>query len=261
MTRFALAVALASAACGGPPSPRTFADAPAGMQFVRLGPGAFEMGSPERETGRELQERQHRVRLTRPFYLARTEVTQGQWQQVMGTNPSHFAGCGPDCPVERVTYADVMDFLRRVNGGAAGGYRLPTEAEWEYACRAGGTLPFGHTSALDSTAANINGLFPYGAAPTTESAGTVPVGRYPANPWGFFDMSGNVWEWTADDHCPYPEHEVVDPRASCGVPLKVIRGGSWKFDGNSARCALRYTHRPQDRGFSLGFRLARDEVR
>ena len=258
--RFALPLILASAACAGSPSSPTFRDAPGGMQFVRIEPGLFEMGSPETESGREPQERLHRVRLTRPFYLARTEVTQGQWLAVMKSNPSHFTGCGLDCPVERVSYHEVIEFLSRVNGSRSGPYRLPSEAEWEYACRAGGTLPFGTTGRLAAATANINGLYPYGAAPSAESAGTVRVGRYPANGWGLFDMSGNVWEWTADDHCPYPPNEVADPRASCSSSVKVIRGGSWKFDGNSARCALRYTHRPQDRGFSLGFRLARDEV-
>ena len=230
------------------------------MQFVRIEPGAFAMGSPETESGREPQERLHRVRLTRPFYLATTEVTQGQWLEVMTTNPSHFSSCGLDCPVERVNHDEITEFIGRINGSGGGPYRLPTEAEWEYACRAGGTLPFGTNARLDASTANINGLYPYGAAPSAESPCTVPVGGYRPNPWGLFDMSGNVWEWTADDHCPYPQDEAADPRASCGSSVKVIRGGSWTFDGNSARCALRYTHRPQDRGFSLGFRLARDEV-
>lgn len=258
MTRLALVLALALAACSGPSRSQTFPDAPAGMTFVRIEAGTFEMGSPVAELGREPQERQHRVHLTRPFYLATTEVTQGQWQQVMGSNPSHFAGCGPDCPVEQVNYHEITEFIRRVNGGSTGPYRLPSEAEWEYACRAGGDAPFGDRDRLDATAANINGLFPYGAPPGRESVGTLPVGRFAANRWGLLDMAGNVWEWTADDHCPYPAGPVDDPTPACGSPLKVIRGGSWKFDGNSARCALRYTHRPQDRGFSLGFRLARD---
>ena len=243
------------AACGR--APATVRDGASGIELVLIPAGRFTMGSPAATAGREAQEVEHDVVLTRPFYLARTEVTQEQWQQVMGGNPSHFAGC-PQCPVERVTFHDVTAFLDRLNRTGGPRYRLPTEAEWEYACRAGGRAPFGARESLGTQDANIDGRFPYNAPVTTESQGTVPVGRFTANAWGLFDMAGNVWEWVADEHCPYPQSAVNDPVAACGSPHRVIRGGSWKFDGNSARCALRYTHRPQDRGYSLGFRLARD---
>jgi formylglycine-generating enzyme required for sulfatase activity len=150
---------------------------------------------------------------------------------VTGANPSNFGGCDT-CPVERVTYHDVQAFLRRLNAQSPWkGFRLPTEGEWEYGCRAGGAAAYGASSTIDRTRANYDG------------DRTTPVGRYPANAWGLFDMSGNVWEWTSDDHSP---------------GLKVIRGGSWRFGADSARCGLRYTHRPQDRGYSLGVRLAHD---
>jgi formylglycine-generating enzyme required for sulfatase activity len=254
----AVLAALPIAACvQSPPDAVSLSGAPGGMKFVRLVAGSFQMGSPPAEKGREPQELRHHVRLTRPFYLATTEVTKGQWFEVMQTNPSHFADCGAHCPVERVNYQEILVFLDRLNARAGGGYRLPTEAEWEYACRAGGDAPFGHVGRLDASLANIDGRYPYDAPVSTGAGATLKVGTFQPNAWGLFDMSGNVWEWTSDDHCPYPSLAVTDPVGTCGSDHKVIRGGSWAFDGNSARCALRYTHRPQDRGFSLGFRLAR----
>lgn len=227
----------------------------AGIEFIRVPAGSFTMGSPESESGREPQETPHLVHLTRAFYLGKYEVTQAQWTRVMGTNPSEFADC-PSCPVERVSLRDVDDFIRRLNEQGGPGYRLPTEAEWEYACRAGGTEPFGHSASLSSRDANIDGAYPYNAPKGGSRNRTTSAGYFAANDWGFFDMSGNVWEWTADRHCAYPAGEVTDPIGSCENDYHVIRGGSWKFDGNSARCGLRYTHRPQDLGPSLGFRLA-----
>ena len=200
---------------------------------------------------------QGRVRLTESFYIGITEVTQAQWRTVMGSNPSHFADCGLECPVETVNFYEVEEFLTRLNALSPGGFRLPTEAEWEYACRAGGTEPFGQRQTLGSKHANIDGRFPYGEPVSRESPGTMPVATFEPNAWGLHDMSGNVWEWTEDWHCPYPDGDATDPVGRCESPHRAIRGGSWKFDANSARCGLRYTHRPQDRGFSLGFRVAR----
>jgi formylglycine-generating enzyme required for sulfatase activity len=260
MTRYAwlLAAACLAAACSSSPENATITVGP-GIEMIRIDAGRFTMGTPEGEAGRENQERLHAVRLTTPFYLGVTEVTQAQWEAAMGTRPSHFGDCGGDCPVERVNYHDVQAFIARLNATAGGGFRLPTEAEWEYACRAGGRAPFGHTSTLGSADANINGAYPYGADATGPSAGTQAAASFDPNPWGLFDMSGNVWEWVEDRHCSYPADgvEVVDPIGRCESAYRVIRGGSWAFDGNSARCGLRYTHRPQDLGFSLGFRLAR----
>lgn len=240
----------------GPP-PRAWTDPVAGIDFIRLPPGTFTMGTPPAEPGREPQEVVHEVTLTHAFYLAKNEVTQGQWTRVMGDNPSHFKDCA-SCPVEQVSFYDVEQFIRRLNERGGSGYRLPTEAEWEYACRAGGASPFGHSSSLSSRDANIDGNHPYNAPRGTARNETTRAGLFPPNAWGFFDMPGNVWEWTADWHCPYPSGAVTDPAGSCASAHRVIRGGSWKFDANSARCGLRYTHRPQDRGYSLGFRLAHD---
>jgi len=228
-----------------------------GMTFVRLGPGTFRMGTPPDEDEREAQELLHTVSLT-PFYLSRYEVTQAEWQRVMGHNPSQFQDCGPRCPVENVNWFEVQQFIRRLNAESQPGFRLPTEAEWEYACRAGGGLPFGTTDTLSAADANINGNFPYHAPKGVMRGRPMVVGQFAANPWGLFDMSGNVWEWMEDWTCPYSAGDQTDPVGRCGSDTRVIRGGSWLFDGASARCGLRYTHRPQDRGYSLGVRLAHD---
>jgi formylglycine-generating enzyme required for sulfatase activity len=254
---FLVVMALVSAVTRAPgDKPARWRERTTGIEFVLVQPQSFEMGTPEDVPGREPQEVRHRVQLTRAYYLGQYEVTQGQWRTLMDSNPSHFPGCDR-CPVERVNYFEVEEFIRRLNARSGPGFRLPTEAEWELACRAGGSGPFGHSSALDSRDANIDGTYPY-AAPIGPSRGrTTAVGQFAPNPWGLFDMAGNVWEWVQDRHCPYAEGPAVDPVGACASPYRVIRGGSWKFDGNSARCGLRYTHRPQDRGFSLGFRLAR----
>jgi len=244
MTLRLLAVLAAAFAVAAPVSRRS--DPLTGMQFVLLPGGSFEMGTPASEAGREPQERRHHVTLSRSFYLAIHEVTQAEWQKVTGSNPSNFAGCAR-CPVERVTYHDVEQLLLRLNRSSGWpGFRLPTEAEWEYACRAGGSAAYGSSDTIDSRPANIAGTR------------TRRVGSFAPNAWGLFDMPGNVWEWTSGEHCEYPAGPVTDPPGRCGSGLKVIRGGSWKFAADSARCGLRYTHRPQDRGFSLGVRLAHD---
>jgi formylglycine-generating enzyme required for sulfatase activity len=250
--------AMILACARGVERPAILHETTSGIELLRVEPGVFTMGSPPSVVGREPQETEHRVSLSRGFYLGRSEVTQQQWKRVMGSNPSHFSSCGPDCPVERVSHDDVRTFLERLNSSGSGGFRLPTEAEWEYACRAGGDAPFGHRATLGALDANIDGRFPYAAPPGPESTGTKPAGSFTPNPWGLVDMTGNVWEWVDDPWCPYPDGPVTDPHAGCQSQYRVIRGGSWKFDGNSARCALRYTHRPQHRGYSLGFRIAHD---
>ena len=260
-----VAVALAAVFVWNPPVLRapqpargqTWRDRFTSMQFVLLGPGTFQMGTPADEAEREPQEVPHEVTLS-PFYMSRYEVTQAEWQRVTGHNPSQFQDCGPRCPVENVNWFEVQQFLRQLNAESQPGFRLPTEAEWEFACRAGGALPFGNTAALSARDANISGEFPYNAPKGVFRGTPTPVGQFPANPWGFFDMSGNVWEWTEDWHCPYSADRQVNPVGRCGSDTHVIRGGSWLFNGASARCGLRYTHHPQDRGYSLGVRLVHD---
>jgi formylglycine-generating enzyme required for sulfatase activity len=244
----------------------TTADAWTGMTLVELPPGRFTMGSAAIESGRSDDEVLHDVEITRPFLLGQNEVTQLEWRTVMGAAPSHFSTCGPRCPVENVTYLEVQKFLDKLNAHPPQTlrYRLPTEAEWEYACRARSTGPFSTGENLTTAQANYNGRQPYGSFPAGEfRQKTTPTGTFPLNAWGLADMHGNVWEWTADWYGPYPEGAAanIDPRGPASGEKRVIRGGSWFFDANSARCALRYTHAPQDKGFSLGFRVAADRPR
>ena len=243
----------------------TLTDGWTGMTLIELPPGRFTMGSADTEGGRNGDETLHDVEITRSFLMGQHEVTQQEWRTVMGTSPSRFGTCGPQCPVENITFDEVQQFLLKLNARAdALRYRLPTEAEWEYACRASTTGPFGTGENLTTAQANYNGTQPYGAFPAGEfRQKTAPVGTFPLNPRGLADMHGNVWEWTSDWYGPYAETAVanIDPHGPAAGEKRVIRGGSWFFDANSARCGLRYTHAPQDKGFSLGFRVAADRVR
>jgi len=226
------------------------------MVFVPIEPGTFVMGSPADEPKREPQERPHDVRIETAFWLGAYEVTQAEWEAVMGNNPSHFPSPSGRLPVEEINWVEVQTFLQRLTARNPGSrFRLPTEAEWEYACRAGTTTAYATGTTLGHDQAN----FAESTADTYAGRGsTTEVGAFPPNAWGLFDMHGNVWEWLEDEHCPYPDGPGTAGPATCGSPLKVIRGGSWYFEADSARCALRYTHPPADRGKSLGFRVARE---
>ena len=226
------------------------------MRFVLIRAGEFTMGSAPNEPSREPDEIRHPVRVE-SYYMSQYEVTQDQWEMVMGSNPSWFSGCG-GCPIERINYFDVMVFIVRLGELSGESFRLPTEAEWEYACRAGRTTPFSTGSNLTTDQANYDGRYPISGYPQGQYRATpIPVGSFPPNQWGLYDMHGNVWEWTQDWYCPYPGNQEGEG-VTCESELKVIRGGSWFFGADSARCALRYTHRPQDKGFSIGFRLVRE---
>ena len=258
----ALLVAIAVARLSAPGPADFYIETTTGMVLVAIRPGSFMMGSPETEVGRNDDEYAHRVTIPHLFYMGRHEVTQTEWKHVMGSNPSFFAGC-ERCPVEQVNFDEVNHFLAKINAGTSSmRFRLPTEAEWEYACRAGTTTPFNTGTELSTDQANFDGRYP--AADNEDGAAhekTLPAGGYPPNAWGLYDMHGNVWEWTNDWYGPYEPRRDNDPRGADSGVKRVIRGGSWHFDANSARCALRYTHAPQDRGYSLGFRMVAEPQR
>ena len=222
------------------------------LDMLWVEPGTFTMGSPTSEEGRSNDETQHQVTLSKGFYLGKYEVTQAQWERVMGSNPSRFKGA--DRPVENVWWKEVTGFCEkltelekkaeRLPAGMA--YQLPTEAEWEYACRAGTTKAYSQGYIAD-TNANYR---------ESEIGQTASVGSYSANPWGFYDMHGNVWEWCADRYqAIYPSGSVTDPSGLSSGPTRVVRGGSWFFPGTDLRSAKRNYYTPGYRTGGLGFRV------
>jgi formylglycine-generating enzyme required for sulfatase activity len=253
-----------SAADNGPPRVSNAI----GMKLVLLPEGRFSMGSPSTETERDLDEGPvHEVVLTRPFLLGVYPVTQRQYEKLMGTNPSHFThgrGGGPDYPVEKVSWEEAVEFCRRLSAlpeeSAAGRvYRLPTEAEWEYACRAGTTTPVTFGPSLSSRMANFNGRYPYGGAMKDRYLEqTTRVGSYPANAWGLYDMHGNVSEWCADwyEEKYYRQSPREDPRGPAQGTKKVARGGSCLSLGRFCRSAYRFGVLPTNRDLDVGFRVA-----
>ena len=231
-----------------------------GLEMLRVEPGTFMMGSPSGERDRDDDEVQHSVTLTEPFWLGKYEVTQGQWKAVMGDNPSYFTG--NDLPVEEVSWEDVMAFCRKLNQMDSNKprgyvYSLPTEAQWEYACRAGTTTATAFGDRLSSREANFAGDYPYGGAskgPYLER--TTAVGSYRPNAWGFYDMHGNVWEWCHDWYGDYPRGRVTDPVGPSSGSNRVERGGSWYRSGLYCRSAYRNRNYPGLRDNDLGFRLS-----
>jgi formylglycine-generating enzyme required for sulfatase activity/tRNA A-37 threonylcarbamoyl transferase component Bud32 len=271
-----------------------------GMKFVLIPAGRFLMGSPEDEEGRDDDEQQHEVEITKPFYLGVHPVTQAQWREVMGSNPNWFCATGggndevrgqntDDFPVEQVSWEDAQTFLKtlaelqeEVKEGRK--YRLPSEAEWEYACRGGATSysTFHFGNSLSSTQANFNGNYPYGGAakgPYLER--TSKVGSYSPNAFGLYDLHGNVWEWCSEWYDPeyymtlsgtlewftsegcdwagpdcYKHGPMRDPGGPSQGSNRVLRGGSWNGDGRDCRSAARNWNAPAFRGGNVGFRVA-----
>jgi formylglycine-generating enzyme required for sulfatase activity len=261
-TATVLLLAMAGSTLRAPGPPETIIEPQTRMQLVAIPPGSFTMGSPTDESGRGADEMLHRVALTRRFFMGRFEVTQADWAMVMGTAAGRPDECDR-CPVVNVDFFQVSEFITRLNAQSTQmRYRLPTEAEWEYACRAGTTTPFSTGEWLAADRANYDARFPYPGDPGKAAAATrlLPVGTYGQNAFGLFDMHGNAWEWTADWYGPYPPGAQTDPAGPSAGAKRVIRGGSWRFDANSARCALRYTHAPQDKGDSLGFRIVGEPI-
>jgi len=221
------------------------------MKLSLIAPGDFVMGSPGTEKGRDADETRHRVKLTKPFYLGVHEVTQEHYERVTGKNPSEYKG--PQNPVEHVSWEDAMEFCRRLSVLPAEKkkgfqYRLPTEAEWEYACRAGST-----------TARNFGDeeteLIKHGWLGENSGGTPHPVGEKRPNSAGLFDMYGNVWEWCQDRYGEYPRGQLTNPQGSVIGPERILRGGSWYSLATDCRSAYRYQFLPGNRSGSVGFRV------
>ncbi len=245
-----------------------------GMAFAKIPAGTFTMGSPDgvseypigsgetpvAEPGRGTpsDETPHQVTLTQSFYIQTTEVTQGQWQAVMGSNPSNFSSCGSDCPVEGISWDQIQTFLSTLNGMGQGTYRLPTEAEWEYASRAGSATAFANgdvtaTSCILNANLDAMGWYCYNSGDATH-----PVAQKEANAWGLFDMYGNVAEYCQDWYGDYPAGPVIDPTGAVSGDAKVHRGGARSSWVGTCRSAHRYAWNPSTILPDVGFRLVRE---
>jgi formylglycine-generating enzyme required for sulfatase activity len=227
------------------------------MELVRIPAGEFMMGSPSGEARRDDEEGpRHRVRITRPFYMGKYEVTQEQYEAMMGEHPARFNGAKN--PVERVSWNDASEFCRRLSARTGRDVRLPTEAEWEYACRAGTTTPFHFGSTINTSQANYDGNYTYGSGPKgVYRKKAVPVGSFPPNAWGLYDMHGNVWEWCADwyDSDYYARSPTADPKGPSHGEGRVLRGGSWYSYPWGCRSASRHGLSPTFTNYGDGFRV------
>ena len=232
------------------------------LELVWCSPGCFTMGSPSTELGRQDDERQHQVTLTKGFWIGKYEVTQRQWETVMGNNPSSFKTAGPDAPVESVSWVDCQEFIRRLNFCVSGGgFRLPTEAEWEFASR-GGMMSQGYMYSGGNDLDRVGwwGLHAITISHmnnNTSGNTTHPVGQMVPNELGLYDMSGNVWEWCQDWYDDYPKGNVVDPAGGDSGSGRVSRGGCWEIAAKHCRSASRGHDNPQFCRNETGLRLVR----
>ena len=219
------------------------------MEFVKIAPGGFEIGCSggDKECS-DSEKPAHRVEITKLFEMGKYEVTQAQWESIMGNNPSNFKGA--DRPVENVVWNDVQEFFRKLNARGDGfRYRLPTEAEWEYSARAGTTGPY---------AGSLAGMTWY--VENSEHQ-THPVGKKQPNVWGLYDMQGNVYEWVQDWFENYSNTSVTDPEGASSGRFRVMRGGSWSVGSRYSRVSSRARHVPNGKYGDLGFRAARERIR
>lgn len=241
-----------------------------GMEFVSIPAGHFIMGSPDNDNeARDFEKPQHEVHITNSFYIGKFEVTQEQWETVMGANPYIRERSNPyyNLPgmAERITrphhpatvsWNDAQEFIEKLNEiEGKQSYRLPTEAEWEYAARAGTTTKYSFgdiESELDNYAWYGEGF---------ENGGTHPVGQKQPNPWGLYDIHGNAWEWVQDwfNANYYSQSPTTDPKGPDSGIERVVRGGSWHITANSWRSAFRRDYKPDYRGISIGFRVVLEE--
>jgi formylglycine-generating enzyme required for sulfatase activity len=222
-----------------------------GIEFVFIPPGTFKMGSSSDDTESYKDELLHTVTLSKGFLLANAPVTQNQWKKVMGDNPSRFKENGNNCPVEKVSWEDANQFINKLNEiEQTNTYCLPTEAQWEYACRAGSTTRycFGDDEKM---------LKVYAWYDKNSGGKTHPVKQLEPNAWGLYDMHGNVWEWCEDFYGDYPNKPVTDPTGPSSGESRVIRGGSWNIYPRNLRSAIRNHYSPGNRNSIVGFRLLR----
>ena len=275
--------AITSLACGG----GSVADTPqaAMIEMVKIPGGAFIMGSPETEPEREEDEIQHTVTVD-SFYMGKYQVTQEQYEAVRGPNPSYFDGA--NLPSQQVTWYDAVEFCNKLSkreglepvytitgmedwddhieeatvkaDWSRNGYRLPTEAEWEYACRAGTTTPFNTGNSITPNQANYNNRNkPYNNnVKRKKRERTTPAGCFAPNTWGLYDMHGNVLEWCWDWYGDYSTQAQANPKGPEDGASRVLRGGSWKHGGKGLRSACRNRERPDNWYGPYGFRVARN---
>ena len=218
------------------------------LEMVLIPAGKFKMGSPASEKGRDDDETQHDVTLTKPYYMGKYEVTQEQYEVVMGNNPS--SNKGAKLPVTNVSWNDCQEFIRKLNAKTNGGYRLPTEAEWEYACKAGTSTAYSFGDKITPKDANYY---------DSKIDKPVAVGSYKPNAFGLYDLHGNVWEWCEDWKADYQAGAITDPKGPVTGAYRVLRGGSFDSVVSLARSSNRnnYAGSPTYRSDFYGFRLAR----
>lgn len=236
-----------------------------GMEFVLIPAGKFVMGTPVDSIGHKKDEVIHHVFITKPFYMQTTEVTLKQWRAVMGRKFFGKRKGEPNSPVTNVSWYEVQEFLEKLNDRGKGKYRLPTEAQWEYAVRAGTTTAFSWQGGIDCPRAMFSNAPDkrFACVGSYELRGLepgkpAPVGSFKPNPWGLYDMNGNVWEWCSDWYAPYPTAPVHDPKGPGSGTYRVRRGGSWYSSAASLRNGNRNFGHPAIRENTIGFRLVRE---
>ncbi|MGM3309631.1 SUMF1/EgtB/PvdO family nonheme iron enzyme [Anabaena sp. WFMT] len=227
------------------------------LEMAQIPGGTFLMGSPESEEGRRSWESpQHEVTVP-SFFMGKYQLTQKQYQAVMGNNPSDFKG--ENRPVENVSWNDAVTFCQRLSQKTGKNYTLPSEAQWEYACRAGTTTPFYFGESITLDLVNYRGHYPYASAPRCEhrqQTTTTDVGSFPPNAFGLYDMHGNVWEWCLDDWVDYYNNAPTDGSAvTISSDRKLLRGGSWFYSAGDCRSANRDRVSRDDRAHICGFRV------